>query len=66
MRHKAIELAGFIGIRQHPSSRGESKQRLPVHDKPARIEGGQVVGRLDMQVPGPTAQSVPRRDWFPA
>jgi glucose-1-phosphate thymidylyltransferase len=34
MRHKAIELAGFIGIRQHPSSRGESKQRLPVHDKP--------------------------------
>jgi glyoxylase-like metal-dependent hydrolase (beta-lactamase superfamily II) len=43
-----------------------SRFLLPVHDKPARIEGGQVVGRLDMQVPGPITQSVPRRDWFPA
>jgi len=43
-----------------------SKFLLPVHDKPAKIEGGQVVGRLDMQVPGPITQSVPRRDWFPA
>lgn len=43
-----------------------SKFLLPVHDKPAKIEGGQVVGRLDMQVPGPIIQSVPRRDWFPA
>jgi glyoxylase-like metal-dependent hydrolase (beta-lactamase superfamily II) len=39
---------------------------LPVHDKPAKIEGGRVVGRLDMAVPGPVTQSVPRRDWFPA
>ncbi len=43
-----------------------SKFLLPVHDKPAKIEGGQVVGRLDMQVPGPITQSVARRDWFPA
>jgi glyoxylase-like metal-dependent hydrolase (beta-lactamase superfamily II) len=43
-----------------------SKFLLPVHDKPAKIEGGQVVGRLDMQVPGPIIHSVPRRDWFPA
>ncbi len=43
-----------------------SKFLLPVHDKPAKIEGGQVVGRLEMQVPGPIIQSVPRRDWFPA
>jgi glyoxylase-like metal-dependent hydrolase (beta-lactamase superfamily II) len=43
-----------------------AKFLLPVHDKPAKVEGGQVVGRLDMQVPGPTTQSVPRRDWFPA
>jgi len=43
-----------------------SRFLLPVHDKPAKIEGGQVVGRLDMQVPGPITQSVPRRDWFPA
>ena len=43
-----------------------SKFLLPVHDKPAKIEGGQVVGRLEMQVPGPIIQSVPRREWFPA
>ena len=30
-----------------------SKFLLPVHDKPAKIEHGQVVGRLDMAVPGP-------------
>ncbi|MEM0909288.1 MAG: N-acyl homoserine lactonase family protein [Pseudomonadota bacterium] len=39
---------------------------LPIHDKPAKVEGGEVVGRLDMAVPGPTSQSVPRRNWFPA
>lgn len=42
-----------------------SKFLLPVHDKPAKIERGQVVGRLDMQVPGPVSQTVARRDWFP-
>jgi glyoxylase-like metal-dependent hydrolase (beta-lactamase superfamily II) len=42
-----------------------SKFLLPVHDKPAKIERGQVVGRLDMVVPGPITQSVARRDWFP-
>jgi hypothetical protein len=39
---------------------------LPVHDKPAKVERGQIVGRLDMQVPGATTQSVPRREWFAA
>ncbi len=43
-----------------------SRFLLPVHDKPARIEAQQVVARLDMEVPGPTLQSVPRRNWFPA
>ena len=38
---------------------------LAVHDKPARIEGQRVVGRLEGQVPGPIVESVPRRDWFP-
>lgn len=38
---------------------------LPVHDKPARVERGRVVGRLDMQVPGPVSQTVARRAWFP-
>jgi len=42
-----------------------SRFLLPVHDKPAMIERGQVVGRLDMVVPGPITQSVARRDWFP-
>jgi glyoxylase-like metal-dependent hydrolase (beta-lactamase superfamily II) len=43
-----------------------SRFLLPVHDRPAKIEAQQVVGRLDMSVPGPIVQSVPRRDWFPA
>jgi glyoxylase-like metal-dependent hydrolase (beta-lactamase superfamily II) len=43
-----------------------AKFLLPVHDKPAKIEGGRVVGRMDMAIPGPVTQSVPRRDWFPA
>jgi hypothetical protein len=43
-----------------------AKFLLPVHDKPAKIDRGQVVGRMDMAIPGPVSQSVPRRDWFPA
>ena len=43
-----------------------SRFLLPIHDKPARIEAGQVVGRMDMAVPGPVTQTVPKRDWFPA
>ena len=33
---------------------------------PAKIEGGEVVGRLHDQVPGPIVQSLPKRNWFPA
>jgi hypothetical protein len=43
-----------------------SRFLLPVHDKPAKIEHGQVVGRLDMAVPGPIVQSLPARNWFAA
>jgi glyoxylase-like metal-dependent hydrolase (beta-lactamase superfamily II) len=43
-----------------------SQFALPVHDRPALIEGGQVVGRLLDAVPGPIVQSLPRRQWFPA
>jgi hypothetical protein len=39
---------------------------LPVHDRPAKVEHGQVVGRLHDQVPGPVVQSLPARNWFPA
>ena len=39
---------------------------LPVHDRPAKIEHGQVVGRLGMTVPGPTRETLPSRQWFPA
>ena len=38
----------------------EYRYAYPISDKLA------FVGRLDMQVPGPISQSVPRRDWFPA
>lgn len=39
---------------------------LPVHDRPAKVVQGQIVGRLGMEVPGPITQTVCRRDWFPA
>ena len=31
-----------------------------------KIEDGNVVGRLQDQVPGPIVQSLPKRNWFPA
>jgi glyoxylase-like metal-dependent hydrolase (beta-lactamase superfamily II) len=43
-----------------------SRFLLPIHDQPAKIEGGQVVARLQHAVPGPVTQSLPRRAWFPA
>jgi glyoxylase-like metal-dependent hydrolase (beta-lactamase superfamily II) len=43
-----------------------SRFLLPVHDRPAKIEVGQIVGRLHDQVPGPVVQSLPKRNWFPA
>jgi glyoxylase-like metal-dependent hydrolase (beta-lactamase superfamily II) len=42
-----------------------SRFLLPIHDKPAKIEHGLVVGRLDMVVPGPVSQTVSPRAWFP-
>jgi len=44
----------------------QARYLLPVHDRPAKIEGGQVVGRLHDSVPGPITQSLPKRNWFPA
>lgn len=61
--HGVSKRAEKVAIKKLLSS---SRFLLPIHDKPAKIEFGQVVGRLDMQVPGPITQSVPRRDWFPA
>jgi hypothetical protein len=43
-----------------------SRFALPIHDWPAIIDGGQVVGRLRDSVPGPIVQSQPKRNWFPA
>jgi len=43
-----------------------AKYLLPVHDRPAKIEHGMVVGRMHDQVPGPVVQSLPKRNWFPA
>jgi glyoxylase-like metal-dependent hydrolase (beta-lactamase superfamily II) len=39
---------------------------LPVHDRPAKVEHSQIVGRLHDVVPGPVVQSLPARNWFPA
>jgi hypothetical protein len=39
---------------------------LPVHDRPAKVEGSQIVGRLQDAVPGPLTQSLAPRNWFPA
>jgi glyoxylase-like metal-dependent hydrolase (beta-lactamase superfamily II) len=39
---------------------------LPVHDRPAILETGQVIGRLFDSVPGAVVQSMPRRNWFAA
>jgi glyoxylase-like metal-dependent hydrolase (beta-lactamase superfamily II) len=38
---------------------------LPVHDRPARVDRGMVIARLQDSVPGPIVQSVPKRNWFP-
>jgi hypothetical protein len=38
----------------------------PVHDRPAKIANGQVVGRLGMSIPGPMVETLPARNWFPA
>ncbi len=39
---------------------------LPVHDRGAKIQNGQVVGRLGMTCPGPITETLPARQWFPA
>jgi glyoxylase-like metal-dependent hydrolase (beta-lactamase superfamily II) len=39
---------------------------LPVHDRPCKVEGGVVTGRLQDSVPGPIVHSYPKRQWFPA
>lgn len=38
---------------------------LPTHDRGAKVEHGQVVGRTGMQVPGPLVETLPKREWFP-
>ena len=43
-----------------------AKFLLPVHDRPAKVEGGHIVGRLHDQIPGPITQSLAPRNWFPA
>lgn len=37
-----------------------------MHDKPAVVQGGRVLGRADMANAGPITRSVPWRDRFPA
>ena len=39
---------------------------LPIHDRGARVDHGQVVGRLGTVCPGPLTETLPNRQWFPA
>lgn len=39
---------------------------LPVHDKPAKVGHGRVVGRLDPALPGPAGRTVLHRRWLAA
>ncbi|MGF1554491.1 MAG: N-acyl homoserine lactonase family protein [Paracoccaceae bacterium] len=39
---------------------------LPIHDQGAKIEHGQVVGRLGQTCPGPLRETLPERHWFAA
>jgi hypothetical protein len=43
-----------------------AKFLLPVHDRPAKVDSSQIVGRLQDSVPGPLTQSLSPRNWFPA
>lgn len=38
----------------------------PIHDRPAVIEHGQVVGRIHDRIPGPVSRVFPKRQWFAA
>ncbi len=37
----------------------------PIHDRPALMENGQVVGRLVDSIPGPVVEKLEPRNWFP-
>ena len=60
--HGTLEAPGE-GARSRSSS--NARYLLPVHDRPAKIEHGQIVGRLQDQVPGPIVQSLPRAQLVP-
>jgi glyoxylase-like metal-dependent hydrolase (beta-lactamase superfamily II) len=38
----------------------------PLHDRPAVIEGGRVVGRIQDRIPGPITKVFQKRQWFAA
>jgi glyoxylase-like metal-dependent hydrolase (beta-lactamase superfamily II) len=38
----------------------------PIHDRPAVIERGQVIGRIQDRIPGPMVKTYPKRTWFAA
>ena len=42
-----------------------SRFLAPIHDRPALIEGGQVVGRAHDSMPGPIVEKLEPRNWFP-
>lgn len=43
-----------------------SRYVCPIHDRPAVLERGHVVGRMHDRIPGPVSKTFPRRRWFAA
>jgi len=43
-----------------------SRYICPIHDRPAVVERGQVIGRVHDRIPGPMSRTFPKRRWFAA
>jgi len=43
-----------------------SRYVCPIHDRPAVVERGQVIGRIHDRIPGPMTRTFPKRRWFAA
>jgi len=43
-----------------------SRYVCPIHDRPAVVERGHVIGRIHDRIPGPMTKTFPKRRWFAA
>jgi glyoxylase-like metal-dependent hydrolase (beta-lactamase superfamily II) len=44
----------------------QSRFICPIHDRPAVVDHGQIIGRIHDQIPGPMVRSYPKRQWLAA